>query len=219
MGRAPTQTRHKLIETATELIWRNSYNAVSVDEICAQANVKKGSFYHYFPSKADLALATMDWCMEETKAQYDDIFSATRPATERFAMMVEHIINQQEEKYTQLGQVCGCPFATLGTELAAQDAVIGQKINDICAKKSAYYEQALRDLVAEGAISPSTNIKQKAEEIFAFVVGQLIMARISNNLSSIKDHLQQSLFDLIGIQPQEKLTTRSTKTHVLETQP
>lgn len=56
MGRAPTNTKTKLIETATDLIWRDSYGSVSVDDICAQTGVKKGSFYHYFPSKAHLAL-------------------------------------------------------------------------------------------------------------------------------------------------------------------
>lgn len=210
MGRAPTDTKRKLIETATEMIWRSSYNAVSVDEICAKADVKKGSFYHYFPSKVDLALASMDWCMEETKSHYDDMFSPTRPAIERFELMVAHIIEQQEEMYKQMGMVCGCPFATLGSELAAQDASVGEKITNICAKKTAYYENALRDLVADGSMAPDTDIKRKADEIFAFVVGQMIMARIKNDLGYLQDNLKDALFDLIGVRQEKQASKKLT---------
>lgn len=205
MGRSPTDTRQKLIETATDLIWSESYNAVSVDEICKKAGVKKGSFYHFFPSKAHLALETMDSCMQETKIHYDDIFSSTRPPLERFQRMVAYTIDQQKEISAQLGHVCGCPFATLGSELAAQDDGIGKKITDICAKKTAYYQSALRDLIAEGVINPHMDVAVKANEIFSFIIGQLIMARINNDLNFMENNLERALFDLIGVKnPDQK---------------
>ncbi len=199
MGRAPTDTKQKLMETATELIWSESYNSVSVDGICKKSGVKKGSFYHYFPSKAHLALEVMDACMEETKEQYDDFFSPTRPPLERFQMMASYIIDQQKEIYEQLGHVCGCPFATLGSEMAVQDKEVGEKIINICAKKKTYYESALRELITEGVICEDTDTNAKAKEIFALVVGHLIMARISNDLTFLENNLERSLFDLIGI--------------------
>lgn len=204
MGRAPTDTKEKLIDTARELILRDSYGAVSVDEICSRAGVHKGSFYHYFPSKADLALATMENCMQEAKAQYDDIFSQARPPLERFEMMVEHIYEQQEQIRQERGCVYGCPFATLGSELAAQDEKIGKKITDICTKNTSYYESGLRDLAAEGLIDANTDIKTKAQDIYALIFGHLIMARINNDLSFIKNHLKDSLFALIGVPAQSK---------------
>ncbi|MCB1530507.1 MAG: helix-turn-helix transcriptional regulator [Alphaproteobacteria bacterium] len=41
-------TRETLFHTSRELMLQNGYHAVSVDDICARANVKKGSFYHFF---------------------------------------------------------------------------------------------------------------------------------------------------------------------------
>ncbi len=199
MGRPPRDTKQKLIDTATELIWSESYSAVSVDEICKKADVKKGSFYHYFPSKAHLAMETMDACMQETKQRYDDIFSSTRPALDRFRLMTRHVIDQQKEISAELGHVCGCPFASLGAELAAKDKELDAKITDICAKKSAYYESALRDLAAEGLIDENTDIEVKAGEIFAFIIGQLMMARIKNDLSFMESNLERALMDLIGV--------------------
>lgn len=210
MGRAPTDTKQKLIDTATDLIWRQSYNAVSVDEICKVADVKKGSFYHYFPSKAHLALETMDACMQETIEKYNDFFSATRPPLERFALMARYVLDQQREISKELGHVCGCPFATLGSELAAQDNEIGEKITAALAIKSAYYESALRDLVAEGVIRADTDIKQKANEIFAYIIGQLIMARIKNDLAFLESGLEKGLLDLIGVNQVEAQAQKLT---------
>lgn len=75
MGRPASDTRQKLIDTALELMWTNSYGTVSVDDICKAADVKKGSFYHFFPSKVDLSIAAMEQSHHELEETYDKIFS------------------------------------------------------------------------------------------------------------------------------------------------
>ncbi|MBM3810029.1 MAG: TetR/AcrR family transcriptional regulator [Acidimicrobiia bacterium] len=48
-------TRGKLMQTATDLIRRHGYGPTSIDQICAQARVTKGAFFHHFKSKEQLA--------------------------------------------------------------------------------------------------------------------------------------------------------------------
>ena len=55
-----TDTRQRLIDSARDLIYTRSYTDVGVQEICDRAGVRKGSFYHFFPSKRDLTLAMLD---------------------------------------------------------------------------------------------------------------------------------------------------------------
>ena len=59
MGRT-SNARERLIESASELWHSRSYADVGVNEICEHAGVRKGSFYHFFASKQDLALAVID---------------------------------------------------------------------------------------------------------------------------------------------------------------
>ena len=59
MGRK-SNAKERLINSAIELIGTRSYNSVGVQEICEHAGVKKGSFYHFFPSKSDLTVAALD---------------------------------------------------------------------------------------------------------------------------------------------------------------
>ena len=46
------RTRAKIFRTAIKLFREKGYNDVSVDEIAANAEIAKGTFYIYFPSKA-----------------------------------------------------------------------------------------------------------------------------------------------------------------------
>lgn len=55
-----TQTQHesktKLLDAAVHVVRAKGYAATTVDDICHRAGVTKGSFFHHFESKDDLAL-------------------------------------------------------------------------------------------------------------------------------------------------------------------
>ena len=61
-----TGTRTKLLEAALRIIRAKGYSATSVDELCAEAGVTKGAFFHHFDSKEALAVAAADFWSEMT---------------------------------------------------------------------------------------------------------------------------------------------------------
>ena len=60
MQQRSEETRSKIIASAIKLFSNRGYNAASVDDICADAGISKGAFYHHFKSKQDLFLALLD---------------------------------------------------------------------------------------------------------------------------------------------------------------
>ncbi len=58
--RNPAETRDKLVGATMRLILRQGFPATSVDEICAEAGVTKGSFFHHFANKDAIGLAAAD---------------------------------------------------------------------------------------------------------------------------------------------------------------
>lgn len=54
---ANTDSKTRLLDAALTVIRSKGYTATTVDDICRQAGVTKGSFFHHFKSKEELALA------------------------------------------------------------------------------------------------------------------------------------------------------------------
>ena len=193
-----SNTKQTLIETALMLLWKNSYGAVSVDDICKAADVKKGSFYHFFPSKIDLAIAAMEEASQGAKEAYDQIFSTAKKPVDRFTDLADFIIAKQEEAQAKYGHVCGCPCAALGSEIAAQEQGIREKFEEFSARQEKYFETAIADMVAQGAIPATTNVKATAREVYTYILGQLMVARIENDLQILKQDLKPGLLRLLG---------------------
>lgn len=49
-------TRELLLEAATEIIRTKGYSSTTVDDLCEKAGVSKGTFFHNFGSKEELAI-------------------------------------------------------------------------------------------------------------------------------------------------------------------
>jgi TetR/AcrR family transcriptional regulator, transcriptional repressor for nem operon len=69
---APSDSRTRILDAALYVIRSKGYSAARVEDICAAAGLTKGSFFHHFSSKEDLALAAA----EHFSAFAESIFSS-----------------------------------------------------------------------------------------------------------------------------------------------
>ncbi|RST86304.1 TetR/AcrR family transcriptional regulator [Aquibium carbonis] len=67
---ANPQTRTRLLDAALGVIRAKGYAATTVDDICQAAGLSKGSFFHHFASKDDLAVASAGHWSEVTGALF-----------------------------------------------------------------------------------------------------------------------------------------------------
>lgn len=179
-------TRQRLINSARDLIYSRSYADVGVQAICDHADVKKGSFYHFFPSKVDLTLAVLDdLYLEFKQGMIERAFAKDLPPMQRFTRMAQMIYEFQKEVAESAGQILGCPFGNLSTEMSTQDESIRLKINDIFD----HYQQATRETLAEaialGEIG-DIDVDATAEAMFAYLEGVMLMAKTRNDAELIK---------------------------------
>lgn len=199
MGRRPTDTKAKLLNTAKDLIWQSSYGHVSVDDICGTAGIKKGSFYHYFSSKAALAVAVMEEAYQNYTLDITAIFTSSLSPIERFEAFADFIYNKQKQATEQYGRVCGCPFASLGSEMAGNEELIQKKANEILNRQSKIFEETLQQMIYSNLLPEDTDITNTCEQIVASTLGQVMMARIQNNLTNLHKNVRLGLFQTIGL--------------------
>jgi TetR/AcrR family transcriptional regulator, transcriptional repressor for nem operon len=63
-------SKTKLLDAALQLIRTKGYAATTVDDICHRAGVTKGSFFHHFKTKDDLALSATSYWEAMTEALF-----------------------------------------------------------------------------------------------------------------------------------------------------
>lgn len=59
--RDPAATRQRLIDATVRLMLRQGFAGTSVDQICKEAGMTKGSFFHHFENKEALGTAAVEW--------------------------------------------------------------------------------------------------------------------------------------------------------------
>jgi TetR/AcrR family transcriptional repressor of nem operon len=196
MGR-PSDTKEKLLQVAFDLIWNQSYGSVSVDHICERARVNKGSFYHFFPSKSNLTVAAYEEHWRQRQPELDRIFSPQIPPLERLERWCKNIYDLQKQKAEKYGHVCGCPYASLGTELATQDEKIRIQAQELMNRYIRYVESALMDAKRQGLVSIA-NPPMEARRVYSTILGMLLQARVRNDLKVLQD-LEPAIRDMIGV--------------------
>ena len=197
MGRT-SDADERLMTAARDLMWEESYGSVTIDDICKRADVKKGSFYYFFESKAALAVAALEklW-RDDWKPRMDERFSPSVEPLERIRGYLEAHYTMQCQVQKDTGKVLGCPVCSLGSEISTSEIDVGAKVREIVARKRKYLESAIRDAMAEGAIEPC-DPAQKALALNCMMEGAVSQARIMNETAPLQNLVSMGL-DLLRV--------------------
>lgn len=203
MGRT-SDAKERLMEAVLELIWKGSYGSTTIDLICDKAGVKKGSFYYFFESKADLASAALLANWEEYRPKMDATFSPSIPPLERLQNYCTQSFQKQSEMKCSCGSVLGCPIFTLGAEICTQDDKLRLTVQDVLGRYRKYLEGTIRDAQAEG-LARAGDAAVMARMMFAFMEGVMTQARIHNDPTILKD-LYPGTLAIIGASTTEAVS-------------
>jgi TetR/AcrR family transcriptional repressor of nem operon len=175
MGRT-SDARERIIRAAARLFLTRSYHSVGVDELCAAAEVHKGSFYHYFPSKSDLAKAVTDLHAAAFWAHLDDAQQAT-PA-ERLHAAADAIGTIQMGFESHFGRAVGCPFGNFAAEIATTDNDLRQHVAAVLAQLEHRLAVVCREAREQGLLRPGVNPDQLARTLLAQYQGMILLAKV-----------------------------------------
>lgn len=186
MGRT-SDAKERLIRTAVNLMRARGYGAVSVDDLCQGAGVRKGSFYHFFGSKRELALAALDAWWEGTRADVlEPALQSDVPPLERIDRVFARVTGQQARHKAASGHLLGCPLGNLAQELAAQDPVIRARLDAIFGHFAQYFSTTLDDACRTGALPPETDTEAGAQALLAYLYGTLLLAKSADDVGVMR---------------------------------
>ena len=133
-----------------------------------------------------MAAAALETYWESIHPDFERIFGEKSvPAIQRIINYFDHVYSRQLRRRRMMGQVMGCPFVTLGTEVIKHENLLSAKARELMERYCRYFEGALREADAKREIQ-IRDPRVKARELYAYLIGSMIQARIHNDLGILK---------------------------------
>jgi TetR/AcrR family transcriptional repressor of nem operon len=181
MGRT-SDARERLVDEAARLFHARSYESVGVQELCEAAEVNKGSFYHFFPSKEDLAIAVIDAQWAATRAEVlDPALADDVPPLARIERVFALMARAQREAKRTGGRAPGCPLANLSGELSNHEPKLRRKLARVYDEMQEAFAETLRAAVKARELPHDTDVERKAEALVALSEGAMLLSALRND--------------------------------------
>lgn len=182
------ETKRKLVDAGVKLMRARGYNATTVDDICADAGVTKGGFFHYFKSKDDIAHAAMTHFFQEKENDYET--ATFRKLADPLDRVFGRLDFVKESVGSKNHVTKGCLIGVLAQELAFTNP----EIRDMCENFfSRMVSDFSRDLTeAKAAHTPGIKFDPKglAQMYLAIVQGSLMLAKVAGNNEVLQDNIE-----------------------------
>lgn len=209
---APTDTKLKLMQTATELIWESNYDNVGIADICKKAGVTKGAFYHHFTSKADLFSSACAYEWEQMRPMMDEGLSPRYTALQQVENVIELTLRKQQRKLGKEQKICGCPFFTAGAQAGCEEKEIRNVARDMSDNSTLYLMALVKNLLSEGYLAPPVNEQQTARMLQQFIQGLFMHGRVYQDFDKLRQDLREGIYRLLGLDPKYRITPESCTT-------
>lgn len=172
-------SRTRIVAAALVLFCRGGYAAVGVQDICTRAGVNKGTLYHFFPSKMDIALAALALYGDSVGAVFAGIAAGRGGPKGKLHKVFEASRGMADCHRAESGVMYGCLHGNLSLELAAAD----ERARAALGAVAAHWATILAPVVATlpGPGTPA----ERANTLLAFLHGAVLMAKTANDPAMI----------------------------------
>jgi len=182
-----------IIQVGLDLVLSRGFSATGVEAILKQANVPKGSFYNFFSSKEDFALAIIDKFVADRVEVFSPIFSdQSLPPLERVKKSFETLIKTFE------GAECskGCLIGNLGQEMADQFENVRQRLETYLQEWTKAVSRLLLQAQKENAIPADMDADMLAESLISSFQGALLRSKVKKSPEPLNNfiHLYFDVF-------------------------
>lgn len=169
---AGRSTRERLLDAMRLLALRKGLPGATVDEVCAAAGVTKGSFYHFFASKDELAAAALQAYFDEVMAALaeEDGGRQAGPWPRLLAWL-----DQVAAVFSGPLLAHGCLIAGIALDMAEVSPAYQQ---DVSAKFDVLRAAALPLFEAAGPeLRPGVTPGELASQLIAVIEGAVVLAK------------------------------------------
>ncbi|WP_417310033.1 TetR/AcrR family transcriptional regulator [Devosia sp.] len=179
--------RTRLLEAARDLIRLQGFAATSVDDLCREAGVTKGAFFHHFKSKSALGIAAAQFWHDTTSVFFAEApYHAPATALER---VLAYVAFRRQIIAGEIAQF-SCLAGTLVQEVHATAPEISRAAGEAILCHAATLETDIAEAMAEHGLSDTDfTAASLARHTQSVLQGAFIIAKAGNDPDFARESL------------------------------
>jgi TetR/AcrR family transcriptional regulator, transcriptional repressor for nem operon len=179
-------TKERLLQEGLAMLLERGYNDLGVQAILDRTGVPKGSFYHHFPSKEELALQAVDLY---TRLGHELLEVTLAPDGRAPLHRVRGFFEQLCELYASQGYL-GCLLGALGQELSGVNEVFRKKIEECVASIAGRIAVCLEEARKAGDLPPGVDCGHYADALVNAWEGAALRSRLLRSPAPLNAFLE-----------------------------
>lgn len=188
MPRNGAPTRERILDAAERLVIDNGYAATSLDRVIAEAQSSKGSFFHHFASKDDLARALVERYAAADIAHLDaavvDVIAASDDPAERVLRFVRIFEDGADEL---MSAQSSCLYVSVLTERELVQRGTSAQIE----RAIVAWREGLVRLLEDALPEPGDlDLPALADHVFVTFEGSFILSRATGERGHMRAQLR-----------------------------
>ncbi len=156
-------TRMSILKKALPLVYKNGYQATSIDDIIATTQVTKGALYYHFKNKDEMGLAIIKYVMYPSMQNMlvKPLLDSQSPQKEIYQMMEKVLMDDNffDSKY-------GCPAVNLIDEMAP----LNKDFANVLTKLFKEWKKAMVDCLNAGKKANTVKADLNSEQVAIFIL-------------------------------------------------
>ncbi|HEY0670909.1 MAG TPA: TetR family transcriptional regulator C-terminal domain-containing protein [Longimicrobiales bacterium] len=184
--RSMHETKRRLLMAGLDLLLERGYRGLGIQDLLDETGIPKGSFYHHFESKQDMALQAIELYTSIGHELLDRCLAPDdRPALVRVRSFFETL----NEFYATQGYL-GCLLGGLGQELSGTNEVFRLKIEACLASLAERIAGGLEQAIREGDLPATTDARKLADILLNAWEGAALRSRILRSPAPLEGVLE-----------------------------
>lgn len=182
------EKKYKLIIAALNSMLTKGYYATTIDEICAEAGVTKGSYFHYFKSKEDIAKASLEYFTLLQRLVFEEApYHEEEDAWKRLHLFLDY--------YKFIADHPDLPRSCLASTFIQELSEQFPDIKLLCEQNYDINASLLEDILIQCQKQYKTihdfDAKQTSQFFISLYQGSLLYTRVKPNNTILKQNIEQ----------------------------
>jgi TetR/AcrR family transcriptional repressor of nem operon len=173
--------KEKLLDAAEALMLSEGYSQTSVDSVCDDAGVTKGSLYHHFKTKEDLGVAVLErWISRNAEILQNGPHLEVEDPTQAALVYVQHVVDSAPDLWRS-----GCFVGSLSMDMAGSSDRMQKSVEAIFRGFVEGHADLFQPVVEKSKLENVPSAEELAEWFLATIEGSIVLAKAYRQMTPI----------------------------------